>query len=143
MLIMAQYLETSYGHNCRRISIHCSLHCNLCNNIPLTSSFTPQMCSFTKVNQAIAVNFLYSQFNAYPKGGCCREASWYIVSDVEECLTITLTRPCNIHPRKPHFKYGKVVFTRVLIIFLNLVQKHRLRLFVTTASTRCFFFFFF
>ena len=52
--------------------------------------------------------------------------------------TITKTRLYNFDPLKPHFYIVKLGFTWVYIIFLISAQKHRLWVFVRTASTRRF-----
>ena len=46
---------------------------------------------------------------------------------------ITKTRLYNFDPLKPHFYIVKLGFTRVYIIFLISVLKHRLGVFVRTA----------
>ena len=51
---------------------------------------------------------------------------------------ITKTRLYNIDPLKPHFYTVKLGFTGVYIIFLISAQKHRLWVFVRTASQRRF-----
>ena len=47
---------------------------------------------------------------------------------------ITITCLYDFDPLKPHFYIVKLGFTRVYIIFLNSVQKHRLWVLVRTAS---------
>ena len=49
-------------------------------------------------------------------------------------LHITKTRLYNFDPLQPHFYIVKVGFTGVYIIFLISAQKHRLWVFVRTAS---------
>ena len=50
------------------------------------------------------------------------------------CHNITKTRLYNFYPLKPHFYIVKLGFTGVYIIFLISAQKHRLWVFVRTAS---------
>ena len=49
-------------------------------------------------------------------------------------VNITKTRLYNFDPLKPHFYMVKLGFTGVYIIFLISAQKHRLWVFVRTAS---------
>ena len=49
-------------------------------------------------------------------------------------ILITKTRLYNFDPLKPHFYIVKLGFTGVYIIFLISAQKHRLWVFVRTAS---------
>ena len=51
---------------------------------------------------------------------------------------IKKTRLYNFDPLKPHFYVVKLGFTGVYIIFLFSAQKHRLWVFVGTASARRF-----
>ena len=51
---------------------------------------------------------------------------------------ITKTRLYNFNPLKPYFYIVKLGFTGVYIIFLISAQKHRLWVFVRTASARRF-----
>ena len=51
---------------------------------------------------------------------------------------ITKTRLYNFDPLKPHFYIVKLGFTGVYIIFVISAQKHRLWVFVRTASPRRF-----
>ena len=49
-------------------------------------------------------------------------------------LDIMLTCPCNAYPRTPHFYIVKLGFT-VVYIFLIFALKHKLWVFVRTASS--------
>ena len=53
-------------------------------------------------------------------------------------LGITKTRLFNFDPLIPHFCIVKLGFTGVYVIFLILLKKHRLWVFVRTASSRRF-----
>ena len=53
-------------------------------------------------------------------------------------MMITFTSQCIEHPGKPHCIMGKVGFTGVYIIFLNLAQKHIQWVLVRTALMRQF-----
>ena len=57
---------------------------------------------------------------------------------VPEMSGITKTCLYNFDPVKPHFYIVKLGFTGVNIIFLISAQKHRLWVFVRTASPRRF-----
>ena len=53
-------------------------------------------------------------------------------------VNITKTYPYNSDPLKPHFYVVKLGFTGVYVIFSYFCSKHRLCVFVRTASTRRF-----
>ena len=52
----------------------------------------------------------------------CHIADSHIIN---EKIFIMLTRPCNLHPRTPHFYIVNLVFTGLNIIFLIFAVKHR------------------
>ena len=56
----------------------------------------------------------------------------------EQNTFITKTHLYNFDPLKPHFCIVKLGFAGVYIIFLISAQKHRLWVFIRTASLRLF-----